>query len=60
MKKKEKPQSAKELALKDIKKELHQEHKSFIAFRQENNKPIRKIVNEYIREQKHIPQNKGQ
>ena len=60
MKKKEKPQSAKESALKDIKEELHQEHKSFIAFRQENNKPIRKIVNEYIKEQKHIPQNKGQ
>lgn len=43
----------KKQAVKDIKKELKEEHKAFIDFRKELNYPIRQIVREYLREQKH-------
>lgn len=47
-------QSPKEVAVKDIKQELHRQGKCFITFRVELNAPIRIIIKEYLEEQKEV------
>ena len=44
--------TAKQQALKDIKDELRQENKAFIAFRSELNPIMRRIVSEYLHQQR--------
>ena len=46
--------SAKQQAIKDIKDDLKNDRKTFIAFRNELNKPIRKLVNQHLREQRNV------
>ena len=54
MKQQKKHQSPKELAIRDIKQELHKQGKCFITFRVELNAPIRLIIREYLEEQKEV------
>lgn len=49
-----KKQSPKEVAVQDIKQELHKQGKCFITFRVELNAPIRVIIREYLEEQKEV------
>lgn len=44
--------TAKQQALKDIKESLKKEERTFIAFRSELNPTMRRIVSEYLKEQK--------
>lgn len=46
--------SAKEAAINDIKKDLLQHNKSFIAFKQELNPIMRKLVRKHLMEQQSI------
>ena len=45
---------AKQQAIADIKQELERNHKSFIAFRIDLNKPINEIVKRQLREQTNL------
>ena len=46
--------TAKQQALVDIQEDLNKNHKSFIAFRNELNTVMRKIVSEQIKNQRHL------
>ena len=46
--------SARQQAIKDIREELKNSHKSFIMFRSELNKEIRNIVNEQLKAQRQL------
>lgn len=46
--------SARQQAIKDIREELRNSHKSFIMFRTELNKEMRSIVNEQLRAQRQL------
>lgn len=48
-------QSAREIAISDIRDALKQESRSFIAFRTKLNPTINRIVNNYIKEQQKQP-----
>lgn len=45
---------AKQQAIADIKQDLKRNHKSFIAFRTDLNKPINEIVKRQLREQTNL------
>lgn len=53
----EKKITAKEQAVKDIKDDLKKEGRVFMHFRQELNQPIRKLVNEQLKEQRNVSYN---
>lgn len=46
--------SARQQAIKDIREELKNSHKSFIMFRSELNKEMRNIVNEQLKAQRQL------
>ena len=46
--------TARQQAESDIRKELTRQKKVFIQFRQELNKPMRQLVQQYIAEQKRV------
>lgn len=49
--------TAKESALEDISRDLEKNHRCFVAFRKELNRPVQQLVREYLKKQKeHEPQ----